>query len=104
MLMGVNSHEVRSATATSAYETIFGVHYHEKLKCHIGEMKPCKTLTERLRPNPDPRLEATLKEIFLLDDDEAADEDNDGKETEPTELYYGYALDGEDKNFLSSSR
>ncbi|KAG7372159.1 hypothetical protein IV203_018302 [Nitzschia inconspicua] len=42
-------------------------------------MKRCRTLTERLRLNPDPRLEAAVKEDFLLDDAEAND---GGKETE----------------------
>ncbi|KAG7360706.1 hypothetical protein IV203_035805 [Nitzschia inconspicua] len=71
-LMGcLNSHEVRGVNATSAYETVFGVKYHEKLECHIEEMKGCRSLRQRLRLNPDARLEESSKEEFDLEIDDS---------------------------------
>ncbi|KAG7348230.1 integrase core domain containing protein [Nitzschia inconspicua] len=70
-LMGcLNSHELRGANDTSAYETVFGVPYHENLLCHIDEMRRCTTLEQRVRINPDPRFEASLREEFYLDGDD----------------------------------
>ncbi|KAG7369994.1 plant transposon protein [Nitzschia inconspicua] len=71
-LMGcLNSHEVRGVNATSAYATVFGVSYHEKLECHIEEMKGCRSLRQRLRLNPDARLEESSKEEFDLEMDDS---------------------------------
>ncbi|KAG7358539.1 integrase core domain containing protein [Nitzschia inconspicua] len=70
-LMGcLNSHELRGANDTSAYETVFGVPYHENLLCHIDEMRRCTTLEQRVRINPDPRFEASLREEFYIDGDD----------------------------------
>ncbi|KAG7338309.1 hypothetical protein IV203_024005 [Nitzschia inconspicua] len=70
-ISGNQTIKVRGVNATSAYKTVFGVRYHEKLECHIEEMKECRSLWQRLRLNPDARLEESSKDEFDLEVDDS---------------------------------
>jgi len=51
-----NSHSGMRKNSVSSYEAVFGKKFHPQVQVNVSELRECKSIFQRLKLSPDPRL------------------------------------------------